>query len=292
MIPLLQKLPYDKCIMRVKRVTMFFRKDNARARRWAKRLEKLIREECPNMLIATDVPDAVIVLGGDGAILEAVRTFRKSSPLIVGFNLGNVGFLASVRRPKDFPDAIRRLARGDVRVVKRMIIRGEVLRAGRMVYATEALNEIALQGILGVLRATVLLEGHPMQHIHGTGVLVASPTGSTGYNLSSHGPIITPDMHSLIVTEILDHNIPTPSLIIAPEKIVEIRLTEVRKLGLFALASSGEPVDAFLASDDMEPFPVKEGDVVRITRAKRMANLAEFEEGYFIKSLQEKFAFR
>ena len=122
--------------------------------------------------------------------------------------------------------------------------------------------------------------------------MVATPTGSTAYNLSAHGPIVTPDIKCFILTELLDHHIPTPSMVLKRTKRIQISVTEIRAKGLLSITATGEPVDAVLTSDDLNIFPLHEGDRIEIDRSKRLIKFAEFTPDYFYKSLQEKFAFR
>ena len=122
--------------------------------------------------------------------------------------------------------------------------------------------------------------------------MVATPTGSTAYNLSAHGPIVTPDIQCFIVTELLDHHIPTPSIVVKRTKTIEINITEIRAKGLFTATATGVAVDAVVTSDDTNIFPIREGDKIVVGRSRRLIAFAEFTPGYFYKSLQEKFAFR
>ncbi|MEK7117978.1 MAG: hypothetical protein AAB869_00010 [Patescibacteria group bacterium] len=173
-----------------------------------------------------------------------------------------------------------------------MMVTGTVYRKNKPVYQTDSLNEIALQGLSGVIKLTVLVDKHPLQYIHGNALMVATPTGSTAYNLSAHGPIVTPDIQCFILTEIMDHNIPTPSIVLKRTKTIQVNVTEIRAKGLLSVTATGEPVDAVLTSDDTSIFPLHEGDRVEIGRSKRLIKFAEFTPDYFYKSLQEKFAFR
>lgn len=237
-------------------------------------------------------PHIVVTLGGDGTILEAARLYGKGGAIIVGLNLGHVGFLASARRPREFMKTIDALATRKYAISKRMMATAVVYRKGKPVYQTDSLNEIAIQGLSGVIKLTVSIDKHPLQYIHGSGVMVATPTGSTAYNLSAHGPIVTPDMKCFIITELLDHHIPTPSIVVKRTKTITIHMTEIRAKELLSVTATGEPVDAVMSSDDTNIFPLHEGDRIEIGRSKRLIKFAEFTPDYFYKSLEEKFAFR
>jgi NAD+ kinase len=278
--------------MKKHRIAFFARDDNKKAKHWAAEIRSRIEAKNVHAVFTNVQPSIVIALGGDGTILEAARTHRTHKPIILGLNLGHVGFLASVRSPKSFMSAIDRLCVGDFAVAKRMMLTARVVRAKHIMHEIDCLNEVTVQGLMGAVKLTISVDGHPLQYIHGTGAIVSTPTGSTAYNLSAHGPIVSPDINCMIVTELLDHNIPTPSIIIKKNKMIRIDITEVRKRGLLAITRTGMPVDAVLTADDMDPIPIAKGDVLEVTLSKHVINFAEFEENYFLKSLQKKFAFR
>ncbi len=274
------------------RIAIFARSDNKKAKYWAAKIQSHIEAKKNNVVFTDIKPTIVIALGGDGTILEAARIYRTHKPIVLGLNLGHVGFLASVRRPEGFISAIDRLSLGDFSITKRMMLTARIIRKKRIIHEIDCLNEVTAQGVMGAIKLTLSVDGHPLQYVHGTGVIVSTPTGSTAYNLSAHGPIVSPDIHCMIVTELLDHNIPTPSIIIKKNKTIRIDITEVRKRGLLAVTRTGMPVDAVVTADDMDPIPLLEGDALEIVVSPHVINFAEFEESYFLKSLQEKFAFR
>ncbi|OGF82105.1 hypothetical protein A2924_03160 [Candidatus Giovannonibacteria bacterium RIFCSPLOWO2_01_FULL_44_16] len=259
---------------------------------WGKKTEKWIKTNYPKVLLSAKKPQVVIVAGGDGTLLEAVQKFKNPNPVIFGLNTGHVGFLASVRNKKDFFGALRKLFKGDYRVAKKMMIRAEVRRKGKKILEMNALNEVSIQNPLGMVELEVAIDGHSFQYIHGTGVMVATATGSTAYNFSAHGPIVMPDIKCMILTEIMDHNIPTPS-VVKRDREVEIKVLDFRKRGLIKIAKTGAPADVLITADVGESLTALErGDLIKIKRTPLLIKFAELERGYFFKSLQEKFGFR
>ena len=276
----------------IKRMTIFIRNDNRRSVAWKKKIEQYIAEKYPEIILSTNKPQVVIALGGDGTILEASRTFRKHAPITLGLNLGHVGFLASVRQSSQFLKAIDALLAGEHRETKRMMITARVYRKKKLIHECDCLNEVTAQGLMIAAKMTVSVDGYPLQNIHGTGVIISTPTGSTAYNLSSHGPIVTPDIHCMIITELLDHNIPTPSIVVKRTKTIHVDITEVRKRGVLSLTATNTPIDAVLTVDDMDLFPLEAGDRIEVVNSEHFVRFAEFEDNYFLKSIQKKFAFR
>lgn len=276
----------------IRTISFFYRKDIPAAAIWEKKITKWLRAHYPAIRISHTHPDALFVLGGDGTILEAAREYEKQNPIIFGLNLGHVGFLASAREPQKFLSSIRKFLDGEFWIAPHMMLAAKVMRNKKKVFETQALNDISIQNPLGMVAIEAHIESHPFQHIHGTGVLIATATGSTAYNLSAHGPIVMPGIECFIVTELLDHNIPTPSIVVKPDKEIALHISHFRKRGLLSMTHTREPIDVILAADSETIFPLRENDVIHITRSPRSARFAEIEKNYFLKSLEEKFAFK
>lgn len=276
----------------IKKLQIFYRPDNLRAVKWQKKIAQWLEQNYPAIKISAQKPDAVIVLGGDGTILEAARKYQNSRSIIIGLNLGQIGFLASIREPKNFLPALEKFFNGQYEKIEHMMIEAVVIRDGKEIFSTNALNDIAIQDTSGLIEIEVSIEECPVQYIRGTGVLISTATGSTAYNLSAHGPIVMPDIKCLILTELLDHNIPTPSIVIKPNRKVTLKINNFRKRGFLSFTKTGAPVDVILAADGEVIFPIEKGDFVRVTGSPRLITFAELEKNYFFKSLREKFAFK
>lgn len=282
----------------IESLALYWRPDNEKAANWSAKISSWLKRKYPSVRIssptADDTVDAqvLLVLGGDGTILEAAKRFHRSDPVILGLNLGNVGFLAAVRKERDFLAGLEKMLSGEYRISKRMVLRVSVIRQKKEVFSTIALNEALVQNPVGMVSITVAVDGHPVQYVRGTGFIAATPNGSTGYNLSAHGPILMPDMECMILSEILDHNIPTPPIVIKGSSEIELTVTDFRERGLLTLARTKKPLDVILAADNAELFPLARNDVIRITRSPNAAAFAEIERNYFLKSLQEKFGYK
>lgn len=276
----------------IKRISFFYRADNPQASIWEKKIKTWLKRKYPAIRLVKNNPQALIVLGGDGTILEAARKYARVNPIIFGLNLGHVGFLASARKPKKFLSSLDDFLRGNYWIVNRMMMNASVLRKNKQIFTTNSLNDVTIQNPLGMVEIEASIEDHPFQYIHGTGALVSTATGSTAYNLSAHGPIVMPDLNCFILTELLDHNIPTPSLVIKQDKKISLKIISFRKRGLLSIANTHKKVDVILAADSENIFPLEEGDIVNISRSSRLIKFAEIEKNYFLKSLEEKFAFK
>ena len=272
-------------------IIIYYDVRNKKAVRWSGRILRWIKQSRHGIKIGSPKPKFVIVLGGDGTILEAARKYKNTGAIIVGLNLGRVGFLASARKEKEFIPCLKKLFSGRYKTLKRLMLQAIVIRKNKVVFKTDALNEIAAQNILGMAELEVSVENHPIQYVHGTGLLVSTATGSTAYNLSARGPIVMPDIKCFIITEILDHNMPTPSMVIKRDRKISLKVLGLRNSSSIPGMDRGEN-NLILISDGKTIFPLKKGDVVKIKRSEQLIKFAEFEKNYFFKSLQKKFAFR
>ena len=193
---------------------------------------------------------------------------------------------------KDFLKALADFLKGKHTIVERMMLSVQVRRNGKIVFTAEALNELVIKNPLGMVELEAKISDHPVQHIRGTGILVATATGSTAYNLSAHGPIVMPDIKCFIVTELLDHNIPSPSLVVKYHNPVSIKVISFRERGIISISKTGQKFDVLLMADGESFFPLKEKDEITIKSSPHLVKFAEFEKNYFFKSLQEKFGFK
>ncbi|OGN09347.1 MAG: hypothetical protein A3C61_00680 [Candidatus Yanofskybacteria bacterium RIFCSPHIGHO2_02_FULL_39_10] len=275
-----------------KTFTIFHYRDNKGALVWNKKIRALIKNNFSGLREDLKKPDIVIALGGDGTILEAARKYHELGSIILGLNLGHVGFLASVREEKNFLGAISKFLTGKYHILERMMISTQVVRKGKTVFNAEALNEIVIKNPLGMVRLEAKVAGHPIKNVNGTGILVATATGSTAYNLSAHGPIIMPDIKCFIVTELLDHSIPSPSMVVKYLNPISIKVVSFRERGLISLSKTGKKLDVVLIADGESIFPLEEKDQIIIQSSPHLVKFAEIEENYFFKSLQEKFGFK
>ncbi|MFA6089893.1 MAG: NAD(+)/NADH kinase [Candidatus Woesearchaeota archaeon] len=275
----------------IKKIAFYYDDKNKKAMKVLEEIYLMIQKEYPNMKLDENNPDVVFVLGGDGTMIKAIKDFHYSNTLFFGFNLGNVGFLTSVRDSKKFLEKIKLFLKGEYFISHRNLIKVEVERNGKVVFKDDVLNEIAIQNLIGMVNLDVKIDDFQFQNIFGTGVLVATPTGSTAYNLSAHGPVVMPNIECLILTELMDHNIPTPSLVISKDKQINIEVVGFRRKELFQIKQNQEMVgsDVLLISDGINLFSLDKGDKVVIKNNDKKINLIELEKNYFLSSLKDKF---
>ena len=202
--------------------------------------------------------DAVVVLGGDGTFLRAARVLTEVDVPIVGVNLGKVGFLSKAEA-EGLEAMLAKIVEGRYRIEPRMALRGEIHAAGATTASAsfKALNDVVVaRGSLArVVRFSVDIgESHLATYI-ADGLIVASPTGSTGYSFSAGGPILDPESRNLIVTPIAAYLSAIRSIVVSPDQHVAIRIEEA--------------YEALVSIDGYEDHALTVGDVVTVSAVDR-----------------------
>ena len=281
--------------MKKHRILFYYREDTKGAKEWTKKIKSRILSKYKEstFIEAGDKtkPTAVIVLGGDGTIIEAIGKHQHSHPLFLCLNLGHVGFLASEREHENFLKSVDKFFDGQYFISKRIMARVDLIRNKKTIVSGSIINDVVIQNLVGVGEYTISIDDIEVQHIRGGGVLVSTATGSTAYNLSANGPLIMPEIKCFVVTELFDHNTPTPSIVVKRNRNISISIDSFRSKGTVMLAENKEPIDVALIIDGVVTTALKEGDVVRVKQSKKLVQLVSFDKEYFFKSLREKFSF-
>jgi NAD+ kinase len=208
--------------------------------------------------------DALVVLGGDGTFLRAARAVADVDVPLLGLNLGKVGFLSKAEAG-DLETVLGHLVDGAFTIDERMIIEGRILRGGRIGEDERhiALNDIVIaRGALArVCRLDVSIDGTHLATFIADGLVVASPTGSTGYSFSAGGPILDPVSRNLVVTPIAAYLTAIRSVVVSPQQVVRCRVVDA--------------YEALVSVDGREDLPISVGDVVEVHALERPIRLVE-----------------
>ena len=192
------------------------------------RADFFIRDEITGPIPVPEDAECILVLGGDGTLLQAARdTINLGIPL-AGVNLGTLGFLAEIEK-SGIDDALDHLLKDEFEIEDRMLLKGSLWKAGERVFEGHALNDIVVsrRGPLMVLPVDLEVNGQMLASYKADGIIVSTPTGSTGYNLSAGGPIVSPKARLMVVTPICPHTLNTRSVILSPEDQVTIYMKDV-----------------------------------------------------------------
>jgi NAD+ kinase len=186
-------------------------------------------------------PDFVISFGGDGTMLRAVQMALPHGSPVLGINLGRMGYLTEVD-PPGMTSAFERMASGDFKVEERMAIEVTTVRAdGTNLAPSVALNEAIVERVAPghTIRVEVSIGGRTFLTYTADGLLVCTPTGSTAYNLSARGPVVSPTMRALVLTPLAPHLAFDRSLVLGPDETIAFRLLDARP-AVLALDGGGE----------------------------------------------------
>ena len=221
--------------------------------------------------------DLVLVLGGDGTLLQASGAVVEKQIPLLGINLGTLGFLAEVSKKELIP-ALTQLVSGDYRIEERMMLYGKVLRDGGKLTGERALNDIVLtrSGALRIMHYDVFVNGALLAAFHSDGLILSTPTGSTGYNMSAGGPIIEPKARLILLTPISSHALNTRSIVLSPEDTVEICLSEMSR-------GDGE-----IYFDGGGRVQMRGGDRLVVRASKQITKIIRLKDTSFLEVLNAK----
>jgi NAD+ kinase len=220
--------------------------------------------------------DLIVVLGGDGTILQVVHQLGDVFPPILGINLGTLGFLTCVSAA-DWREAIEAIASGAFCLSLRSLLDVEVLREGASRFRELALNDAVISRgePSRLIKLNVSVDDETLSEYNADGLIVSTPTGSTAYSLSAGGPVLTPDSGVFVVTPICPHVLTMRSVMVSDQSCVEI-------------APSREQPEIFLSLDGRPSIPIHAEDRIRITRASRCLPLAMLPGMSFFEVLRQK----
>ncbi len=236
------------------------------------------------VLAECDMPsekaEFALVLGGDGTILRACKKLYQLDIPVFGINFGNVGYLTACN-PDTAIECINRVVNGECKIEKRMMLNGSVKRGGKEVCTFVALNEATLfrSTLKKAFKAELYINGLNTQKILGDGVIVSTPTGSTSYNLSAGGPVLTPESSNMVITPVSPMNFLRSPIVTGGEDVIEI------KVGIDALVPNAA---VSLEIDGDSSFDILNGDVIRLEKAQETARIIKVNDVSFYQILKEK----
>jgi NAD+ kinase len=196
----------------------------------------------------------VVVIGGDGTILAAARQLHNTSVPILGINLGTKGFMTTLE--PDELDYVVSAAKSMGTLSCRMKLDVSVVRGNETIFSDNALNDAVIHGYGDCIKMTVMCNGSRVTEFSGDGVILATPTGSTGYSMSAGGPIVEPDAENIIITPICPHAIGARSFVLGPDREVVVKMEKLHGRR------------AYLSLDGNSVLDLANGDLVHVRRSE------------------------
>lgn len=224
--------------------------------------------------------ECVLVVGGDGTLIQAARAFAGYNLPFLGINFGTLGFLTEVERNNVF-GAIDILFEDNYHIEERMMLAGRIIRGGKVVEENIALNDIvfARAGTLRVVDFKIYLNGEYFNNYSADGMIVATPTGSTAYNLSAGGPIVSPAARLMILTPICPHTFNSRSIVLPECDTIEVEVCADR---------NGFDDERQLSFDGGNVFNLRAGDRIEIKAATESTRIIRIKKISFIEQLRNK----
>lgn len=236
-----------------------------------------------NFTRTEDIPsdtECAIVLGGDGTILHAAKDLLHLDIPILGVNMGTVGYLTETE-PQNIFSALDKIFVNDCKIEKRLMLCGELGKDENEKVREHALNDIVLSrgGRCRLILIHLYINDLLIDTYVGDGLIVSTPTGSTGYNLSAGGPVMKPGIDALVVTPICPHSLNKRSFVISSEDQIRVEIGQRRE---------GMIDEAIVYFDGQEGYPLQSGDIVEIARAKESTKIIKITENSYFDILKNK----
>jgi NAD+ kinase len=214
--------------------------------------------------VISDIPDntdLVVVLGGDGTLISVARLIGEREVPILGVNLGSLGFLTEITLD-ELCSSVDRYLSGDYRISERMMLHVAVVRNGLVIEEKRVLNDVVInKGALArIIDLETTINGNYLTTYKGDGLIISTPTGSTGYSLSANGPILYPELECFAITPICPHTLTNRPIVVASDSLITIGLKCINE-------------DVFLTLDGQVGVELKCGDEIRIAKAEKRTRL-------------------
>lgn len=218
----------------------------------------------------------LLVLGGDGTMLNAARLAGERGIPILGVNMGGLGFLTEVRLENLYP-SLERVFANDFVLDERLMLRTHLHRHGETVAHGTMLNDVVIsKGTLArMIELKITIQGQFVTNLRGDGLIVSTPTGSTAYSLSAGGPIISPAVQGLILTPVCPHTLTHRPLIVPLDAEIDVTLTS-------------KDDGAMATLDGQVGVAMTQGDTVEIKASEHRTRLIRFPESSYYEVLREK----
>ena len=222
--------------------------------------------------------DLLLAMGGDGTLLATARLAAPLGKPVLGINLGGFGFLASAPSGPAMLTTLEHLLRAPVPIQPRMMLHASVLRGPRTVASFLALNDIvvgkgAFSRLFGIKTS---ISGDPISHLPADGMIVATPTGSTGYSLSAGGPVVDPEVRAIILTPICPHTLSARPLVVPADRVIEMVLPRL------------DTEEVTLTADGQQAFSLHSGDAIEVRQAPFSARFVVLPDSSFYRRLRTK----
>lgn len=230
-----------------------------------------------------DIPnntDCVVVLGGDGTLLRAARDVVDREIPLCGINLGTLGYLAEIDTHSIYP-ALDHLINGEYEIERRMMLTGSVYHCGSLVEQDIALNDIVIsrEGPQRIVRFNNYVNDEFLNSYKADGIIISTPTGSTGYSLSAGGPIISPEASLMLMTPLAPHTLNTRSIVFPGKDKIIVEI---------GVGRDGETEKGIASFDGDTVAQMVTGDRIVIEKSEKDTRIVKISNISFLETLRKK----
>jgi NAD+ kinase len=266
----------DKDLFLTRKLISYIEEKGGSAKYFLSNIRRVPQEDFDISEIPADT-ECILVLGGDGTLIRAATKVEALQIPLIGVNLGTLGYLCELEESTVF-SGIDRMMAGDYEIEERMMLTGW---QDKRKEARAALNDIVIHrtGDLSILSFHVYVNGEFLNTYRGDGMIVATPTGSTGYSMSAGGPIVDPKAKVLLLTPVNAHNLNSKSIVLSAEDEIVIEIGTRR-------AERDE--QAAVSFDGDEAARLRVGDRFVVSQASRVTRICKLSRKSFLQTLRKK----
>ncbi|MCR5773431.1 MAG: NAD(+)/NADH kinase [Butyrivibrio sp.] len=233
------------------------------------------------VMFRTQVPPEIeccIVLGGDGTMLQAAVNVRERNIPILGINLGTMGYLTEIDR-NHINEALQRLINDDYVIEERMLLSGTKVTGERKEFI--ALNDIVIarKAAVQIIKLVVYVDDRLLTTYLADGVIISTPTGSTGYNMSAGGPLVSPQSNTMVITPICPHSLTNRSIVLPASDKITIEL---------GAGKADRIQEAEASVDGHFGASISTGDRIEIRKAAKISKILRMNQVSFVEILNQK----
>ena len=228
----------------------------------------------------TEEVECVLVLGGDGTMLQAAGGIAGKNIFMIGVNLGTLGYLAEIELD-NLEEALNQLLKDEYVLDERIKLQGRIVSKDGVKDISPALNDISITrcGSLQIIALKIYVNGQFLCRWNADGIIISTPTGSTGYNMSAGGPIVEPSANVILLSPICAHTLNARSIILKAEDIVEIEIDS---------GHNGVVLQVEANSDGNERVSMETGDKIFISKAENTTKIIKLRKVSFLEILNKK----
>lgn len=220
--------------------------------------------------------ELLVVLGGDGTMLSTARIAAETDVLVIGINHGGLGYLTDFRIEEMFP-ALETVLSGEYEIDERVMLSVGHYRNGELLSSGRVLNDVVINkaALARIIEIEISLDSLFVNSFRADGLIVATPTGSTAYNLSAGGPIVYPSMNTVVLTPICPFTLTNRPIVVPDSSVIELRLND-------------ENEGVVLTLDGQVGYPMQAADYVRVQKSKTTFKLVQPPNRNYFDVLRNK----